>query len=205
MAEEILTADGKPVAIDTDATEREFARVMSAPVTDDEKLAPPKRPVAAAGDAEKPPRKRGRPAKAEQPRVTSAASKAAQDAPGTDAQRAEGVKGFAQIGAGLCLMADARTPETNIAWRADAVTIANAAEPLAAACVEVARSNAAFAAVLDKVTKVGPYGALISVGLGIGAQLARNHGVVAGEMFGAVAPEKLLASLAENDGSPDSS
>jgi hypothetical protein len=82
--------------------------------------------------------------------------------------------GFAQIGAGACLMMDSRTPDSNIAWRADALTLANTAEPLAAACVEVAKNNASFAAALDKVTKIGPYSALISVGLGIAGQLARR-------------------------------
>jgi hypothetical protein len=100
-------------------------------------------------------------------------------------------------------MADARTPDSNIAWRADAVTIANAAEPFASALVDVAKQSPGFAAALDKVTAVGPYGALIAVGLGLAGQLARNHGIVAGEMLGAVAPDVLLASLEEPpDGAP---
>jgi hypothetical protein len=198
MAEGLQTPDGQAVEVDAESVEREFARAMSAPSAD--ALSPPKKPAAPATDAAKP--KRGRPPKSEQARVTAKATATA-PAPEIDKQRAEGVKGFGQIGAGICLMMDARTPETNISWRADAVTIANAAEPLAIACVGVAKTNPGFARALDKVTQVGPYGALISVGLGIAGQLARNHGIAAGEMLGAVAPEKLLESLEEpSDGSP---
>jgi hypothetical protein len=188
--EGLVTPDGKPVDVDAaEQIERDFARAQSTAPTDTP--SPPKKPATDGTEPAKP--KRGRPPKSEQPRVTAAPPAAS--APALDKQRLEGVKGFAQIGAGLCLMLDARTPDADVSWRADAVTLANAAEPLAAACVEVAKQNSGFAAALDKVTKVGPYGALISVGLGLAGQLARNHGIKAGEMLGAVSPEALLASL----------
>lgn len=203
MPEGLVTLDGKAVDVDAaEQIERDFARAQATAPTD--VPAPPRKPAETATDAPKP--KRGRPPKSEQARVTSAAPAAstAQLAQ-LDKQRLEGVKGFAQIGAGLCLMLDSRTPDSNLAWRADAVTLANAADPLAAACVEVAKNNASFAAVLDKVTKVGPYGALLSVGLSVAGQLARNHGIQAGEMLGAVAPEKLLASLEDDSDAPAAS
>jgi hypothetical protein len=61
--------------------------------------------------------------------------------------------------------------------------------------VETAKHNASFAKVLDKVTQAGPYAALVSVTLGLGAQIARNHGVKMGEALGAKAPEDVLAQL----------
>jgi hypothetical protein len=192
MPEGLLTPDGSAVEINAEAVEREFARTMSATPAD--VPAPPKKPVADDTDAAKP--RRGRPPKSEQPRVTAATAAAA---PGLDKQRLDGVKGFAQVAAGFCLVLDTRTPESHLAWRADAVTIANAADSMAVACVEVAKANPGFAAALDKVTKVGPYGALLAVGLGVAGQLARNHGVKAGEMLGAVAPEKLLAALEDDE------
>lgn len=191
MGEGVVTPDGKAVAIDAAKVEKDFARFMSAPVEDIP--TPPKRAVPTPTDAPKP--KRGRPPKSEQPRTAKsapAASKADSDA---DTRRAEGVAGLVQMGAGLCLVADMRTPEDNIAWRADAVTLANAAEPLSKACAEVARNSSSFAAVLDKVTQVGPYGALISVGLSVIGQLAYNHGVGLGAALGAQDPKSLIESV----------
>lgn len=196
MAEGVTTLDGKAVAVD--APDVEFARAMAAPVADDS-LAPPRR---AEPVTEAPKPKRGRPPKSDKPRVSAAPAKPAAAPAESDRQRADGVRGFAQVGAGIALMMDARTPPQNIAWRADAVTLANAAEPLANACAEVARSNAAFAAVLDKVTAAGPYSALVAVGVQVAGQLALNHGVAVGRMFGAVEPAKLVASVAESDDVP---
>jgi hypothetical protein len=189
MPEGLLTPDGVALEINAEDIEREFARTMAATPTD--VPSPPKKPQADSTEPAKP--KRGRPPKSEQPRVTTAAPSAS--TPQLDKQRLEGVKGFAQIGAGACLVLDSRTPESNISWRADAVTLANSAEPLAKACVEVAKNNASFASALDRVTKVGPYGALLTVGLGVAGQLVRNHGIIAGEFLGAVPPGQLLASL----------
>jgi len=106
------------------------------------------------------------------------------------------------MGAATCLVMDSRTPDKVIAWRADAVTLAANADALADACVETAKHSASFAAALDKVTQVGPYAALVSVTLGLGAQLARNHGVKAGEMLGAKPPEEILAALEAEDEHP---
>ena len=182
-----MTPDGAPVGLDPADAEREFARAMAA--TDPEPAAPPKRSKPADGEAPKAPR--GRPPKSA--RAPQAVKKV--PSPQDDAARKAGVQGLAQIGGLFCLMLDSRTPDSNVSFRADAITLANAAEPIADAVVEVAKNNAQFAAVLDKVTAAGPYTALIGVGFQVGAQLARNHGLKQAEMLGARAPEVLLAEV----------
>jgi hypothetical protein len=194
MPEGLQTIDGEAIAIDTEAVDRQFAQAMSAPA--DEPAAPPKRQERPQTEGHSSPPRRGRPPKAERSRV-AAAKEGPKGSPQTDAQRAEGVKGLVQLGAGLCLLMDSRTPDEDISWRADAVTLASSADALSAAVVETAKHNSSFAAALDKVTSAGPYAALVSVTLSIGAQIARNHGVKMGEALGAKAPEDVLAELAE--------
>ena len=163
------TADGKPVDVtppDADAVNRELARAMADDGPDEQ--APPKRRAKPADGAEAPKPRRGRPPKAEQARVMAKAGTVLDDG-----QRAQGVKGWAQIIAGVALMAGKATGKD--AYRADAVTIASAADELAGAAVQVAHLDPKFAAALDKVCSVGPYGALISVGVGVVSQCARNH------------------------------
>jgi hypothetical protein len=78
-----------------------------------------------------------------------------------------------QIGAGITLLAGKATGKD--AFKADAVAIASVADDTAAACVQIAKTDPKFAAALDKVCSVGPYGALITIAVGLGAQIARNH------------------------------
>lgn len=184
----LLDEGGKPVDtdIDADAVNRQFAAAMAATPGEGEL---PKRPeTPPAPEAPKP--RRGRPPKAEQPRTAGKSGSAL-----TDDDRAAGVKGWAQILAGMCAMAGRATGSP--AWTADAVVIASAADDIAGACVQVAHADARFAAALDKVCSVGPYGALISVGLGIGTQVLRNHrpGM---ELPGTVHPDQLLAAAMQS-------
>jgi hypothetical protein len=133
--------------------------------------APPPRPAGPPpppATAPTAPRRRGRPPRAEQARVTPAASQAL-----SDEARAAGVKGLTQIGAGLTLLLGKATG--NDAYKADAVAIASVADDTAAACVQIAKTDPKFAAALDKVCSVGPYGALITIAAGLGAQIARDH------------------------------
>ena len=163
------TVDGQPVApVDPEQVNKEFARAMAADPGAVEQ-APPKRqpePVESTQQASKP--RRGRPPKAEQARTTAKASTVLDDG-----QRASGVKGIAQVGAGVVLMLGKATK--NAAFTADAVTIASAAEEIADACVQTAKADPRFAAALDKVCAAGPYAALISVAVSVGSQCARNH------------------------------
>jgi hypothetical protein len=130
--------------------------------------APPPRPAGPPAPPPTAPRRRGRPPRAEQARVTKATSPALDDE-----ARAAGVRGVMQIGAGITLLAGKATGKD--AFKADAVAIASAADDTAAACVQIAKTDPKFAAALDKVCSVGPYGALITIAAGLGAQIARNH------------------------------
>ena len=154
--------------------------------------APPPRPdgpPAPPPTAPTAPRRRGRPPRAEQARVTPAARPALDDE-----ARTAGVRGLVQIGAGLTLLAGKATGKD--AFKADAVAIASVADDTAAACVQIAKTDPKFAAALDKVCSVGPYGALITIAAGLGAQIARNHKPDR-QIPGTVHPDELLK--AQND------
>ncbi len=160
------TVDGQPVApVDPEAVNQAFSRAMADDSTDGEK-APPKRQAAAEVEVARP--KSGRPPKAEKARTTARPSVVLDDS-----QRAQGVKGLAQVGAGVVLMVGKATG--NDAFKADAVTIASSADEIADACVQTAKADARFAAALDKVCAAGPYAALIGVMVGVGSQIVRNH------------------------------
>ena len=160
------TVDGHAVAVDPEQVNQEFARAMAADPGPAEQ-APPKRDIPA--DLPKDPKpRRGRPPKAEQARTTAKAGTVLDDS-----QRAQGVKGLAQVGAGIALLFGKATGKD--AFKADAVTIASAAGEIADACVQTAKADPKFAAALDKVCAAGPYAALISVAVGVGSQCARNH------------------------------
>lgn len=161
------TADGKPVdvgAVDADAVNAQFAAAMNDDGPDEQ--APPRRQPKPAAEPPKP--KPRRTPKAELARTTAGAG-----APLDDAQRAKGVAGLVQLGAGVALMLGKATKKD--AFTADAVTIASAADEIADACVQTAKADAKFAAALDKVCSAGPYAALITVGVGVVSQIARNH------------------------------
>lgn len=176
------TADGKPVITDpaSPATvNANFRAVMDDDGPDDK--APPKR--ADRPPAERP--KRGRPSNADKARTTAARPAVSLG----DAERAQGVQGFAQIGAGLALMYGKATGKS--AYEADAVAIANAAPQFADAAVQIAKADAGFAARLDKVCASGPYAALIAVGVNVTLQCIRNHRP-AMVLPGTVHPDDLL-------------
>lgn len=163
------TTDGKQVdvtPVDPAEVERQFAAAMASDGPDEQ--APPRRQPKPAAEAEAPKAKRGRAPKAEQARTITTASTVLDDG-----QRAQGVKGLAQIGAGIALLFGKATGKD--AFKADAVTIASAADEIADACVQTAHADPKFAAALDRVCKTGPYGALIMVGVGVASQCARNH------------------------------
>lgn len=162
------TPDGKTLDVAPDdpaAINRKFAQAMADDGPDTQ--APPKRPAEQPQpDAPKP--RRGRPPKAEKARTTAAAGTVLDDG-----QRAQGVKGLAQVGAGIALLLGKATGKD--AYKADAVAIASAADEIADACVQTAKADPKFAAALDRVCAAGPYAALIAVAVGVGSQIARNH------------------------------
>jgi hypothetical protein len=191
---ELKTPDGTPV--DLQASEIEFAKSMSAPVAD--VPAPPKMTEADKAEVERvkaEPKRRGRPPKADRARIEPVKAIPVKSTPELDKTRRDGVQGLVQIAATVCLVLDQRTPDANIAFKADAVTLASNAEAIGSAVAETAKSNEQFARVVDKVTAAGPYAALVGVAFSVGGQLARNHGVKAAEMLGATPPEQLVAGL----------
>lgn len=184
------TVAGKPVEVapaDPETINAQFRQAMEDDGAPDE-AAPPKRAPRAAESEPKP---RARTAKGDKSRTTARPSVTLDDA-----QRAAGVAGLAQIGAGLALMYGKATG--NLAFQADAVTIAGAAPQFADAAVQIARADPAFAARLDKVCASGPYAALIAVGVNVTLQCVRNH-KPALALPGTVHPDELLRST---DGNP---
>jgi hypothetical protein len=155
--------------------------------------APPPKPEQPETDkTDKKPR--GRRGKDNRPRTAPAAPDAG--APLSDAQRADGVKALTQIAAAVPLMLAKATGHDS--WRADAVTIIAGADQLADACAQAAKADARFAAALDRVCSAGPYAALITVTIGIGAQIARNHRPSLA-LLGTVDPGELLATVEQQE------
>jgi hypothetical protein len=182
-------AKGNPVStgpVDAQAVNQAFAAAMADDGPDTQ--SPPKR-ANVSRETEPQPKRRGRPPKAEQAR-TVAAPVVTLD----DKARANGVQGLAQIGAGLALMLGKATG--SLAYQADAMTIAAHAPAIADACVQIAKSDAAFAARLDKICASGPYAALVSVGVSMGLQCLRNH-KPAMQLPGTVHPDQLLTPSEE--------
>jgi hypothetical protein len=206
MPEGLTTPDGTPVtAPSAEATEQAFARAMSteprdAPGTVPESgpPGPPRRDPDApfgrtkTGEPKKGPG--GRPTQHDKPRV-AAAPEVANSATSAERRKTwvDGITGFAQIGAAGCLMVHQRT--NDIAWKADALTIANTAPALAEAIADVAAQSDQLGRLLDKICSVGPYGALITVGIGLSAQLAANHGVKQATALGALPPQDLIKAF----------
>jgi hypothetical protein len=196
MPPTLETLDGSPVGVpplDADAVNATFSAAMNDDGPDEQ--APPKRqPRAAEPDAPK--RKPARAPRAEQARTTSK--------PGTvldNGQRANAVKGLVQVAAGGALMAGKMSGKDKAkadAFRADAVTLASSAEQIADAMVQTASADPKFAQALDKVLAAGPYAALISVMVGVGTQIARNHKPSL-KIPGTVDPAELVAAQDETE------
>jgi hypothetical protein len=116
-------------------------------------------------------------------------------------RRTEGIKGLMQVGAGLCLAVG--KGRDSDAFKADALVLAQNAEPLADACTAVAADNAPFAAAIDKITQAGPYGALIAVAVPMVTQIIRNHRPET-KLPGTKDPKELAAALESANASDDS-
>lgn len=182
--EGIQTPDGKPVDVDpakADQIEQNFARAMSEPVGDDKQ--PPRRPARAPGGAQDPARvKRGR-KPADAPTARSEAP-----TPLSRSARVEGCKGVVQVTGAVLMFASTRV-KNPIPLAADSLVIVGNADQLSEAVADTAEADPRFAVIVDKICAAGPYGALISVAFGIGAQCARNHGL---PVPGTAAPEDLI-------------
>lgn len=91
----------------------------------------------------------------------------------------------------------------------DVAAIAMHAPPIAKGMADCAAEDERFARVFDKITAMGPYGALIEAVLPLVAQVAANHnqGVRSGKVdpaqFGAMHPDQLVAMVTGNGAPPE--
>jgi hypothetical protein len=107
------------------------------------------------------------------PRRTSPPTGRAGGSP-SPADFTEKIQGFLQgniagplLGAGFALR--------NRALMADAAVIEEQAGPLASELNSLAQDNPQIAAIIERVTKMGPYGMLLQIGLTVVARVATNH------------------------------
>lgn len=89
----------------------------------------------------------------------------------------------------------------NVLLLADAYTLAKHGPPVTTAVNEIAQKDARWAAILDRITAVGPYGALVMAVVPMIAQFAANHG--APKVLGAVSVEELLKEAGYKAPSPN--
>jgi hypothetical protein len=80
----------------------------------------------------------------------------------------EGVAGLMQIPSAVISLIDP----------VDGFCVAQHTAPISNALADLAVERPEFAAALDRVMAVGPYGALVGAVFGLGIQLAHNHGIV---------------------------
>lgn len=111
-------------------------------------------------------------------------------------RRAEGVLGMVQLTAGVLFQVPA--------FRPDAAALALHGGNLANEAAELAEHDERAAALLDKITTMGPYGGLISAIAAIGFQIAANHNLIRPGMLGTMEPNKLVDHVigGESDKSP---
>lgn len=84
------------------------------------------------------------------------------------------------------------------AFKADAVAVTQAADPIGAAVNDLAQDNPQLAATLERLADVGPYAALFAAVIPLGVQIATNHGLVAkplGIQLGATDPDELAGAV----------
>jgi hypothetical protein len=138
-----------------------------------------------------------------QRRVRVAAAPQRRSAPKAKAKQAgpdyrPGIVGILQLVAAPLAVAGIKNP----AFAVDAATIHVHAAPLADAMQETAEQVPQFAAVLDKILTVGPYGALLAAVMPLAVQVMANHGVLPPEVskaMGAQSPEELMAQMQPED------
>jgi hypothetical protein len=135
-----------------------------------------------------------RPPSRQPSRASSARPKSPKPPPGPT--YAGTVQGGLMLVAGILGMAPA--------LRLDAAAIALHSEPIALAVQDVALEDQRVAALIDRLSKVTPYGALGAALIGLGLQVAANHRMVPIlPQFGILSPDELLPPE-ENDGPPGS-
>ena len=124
----------------------------------------------------------------------STGTRRAKTVKGTDYRK--GVEGLLQVPAMALTMVAVQSQKAE--YLADAYTISKAAPAIAEAVSDLANDQPQIAAVLDKVLKVGPYGALMTALMPLAMQLMTNHKVIPVGVGGTVSVEaQLHAAQAE--------
>jgi hypothetical protein len=104
--------------------------------------------------------------------------------------RQDGVIGLSQIGVFI----------TGIfGWKADSGTLAMYGPQIGYEAATLAETNEPLGAQLDRAAELGPYAALLAIGVQFGAQIAVNHGWLKADKFGAgstiLPPEQIIAEV----------
>jgi hypothetical protein len=124
------------------------------------------------------------------PGTSRASRPASQPAPSRTAARAEAIDGIFQIAGTACVVTKNYADAGAIALHKDAIALETA---------KVADANEKVAALIDKLTSVGPYAGLLTAVLPLALQLAANHGRIdatkTGGLMGIQTPEVLAAQI----------
>jgi hypothetical protein len=114
----------------------------------------------------------------------------------------EGIAGILGLPAMVLGVVGAQT--NNVALVADGVVIGHYAPGIASAVNELAQDRPEIAAALDKILKVGPYGALIGAMMPMVTQLMANHKLIKPGTMGTQSAEGVLGIPTESrEGTPD--
>jgi hypothetical protein len=99
-------------------------------------------------------------------------------------KRAEGLSGWAQLGAAILFQVPALRP--------DAAVVAHYGPAFAEEAANLADEDERAAALLDKISGMGPYAALVSILAQAGMQVAVNHGFMRPGFMGTLPPEEFV-------------
>lgn len=97
----------------------------------------------------------------------------------------EAIKGAVQVPASVLL----------VKYPADACVLLANADSLAEVGQQLAEHDERIAALLEKVTEVGPYGAAAALIVTMGAQFMVNHGIIKPGIMNTVPPDVLIAQV----------
>lgn len=128
------------------------------------------------------------------PRSSTARTAATVGAQSRTEAREEGLKGLAQIGTAVCILTKNY---------ADAGALDMHAEPIAHELAVLAQDNEKIATIIDRVTAMGPYAALIGAVMPLALQILVNHDRIkpdsAGLLGGKVMSKEALAAKVSAD------
>jgi hypothetical protein len=138
----------------------------------------------------------------EHKRSTSAKSPRAKKKSGTD--YTEGIAGLLQLPAAALGIAGSQGKKPKYELLADAAVITYYTPGIATAVNDLAQDRPEVAAVLDKILKVGPYGALLAAVMPMTLQILANHKILPAGHMGTQTVEQVLGIPTESrEGDPD--